>query len=180
MSGLPVIRRRYRPRTAHVSLFAAVYLVLPILLAFLLVAHIRSSVVGLEPCRRSVASPTAAFVRLTPEQSSAAMARVRTSWQLERGGPVSVEFDPADAAFECAVRPAAPVSMRRPRVSPTAYSTSLAESSAVHPLTPASLAAPPPEELAADYAPLSTEELFPRIELLRFDGLTPFKKGTRR
>ena len=111
---------------------------------------------------------------------SAAMARVRTSWQLERGDPVSVEFDPVDVAFEHAVRPAPPATVRRRKAPPAPYAASLPESPSVNPLTPPSLAAPPPEELAADYAPLSTEVLFPRAELLKFDGLTPFKKGTRR
>jgi len=180
MSGLPVIRMRYRAKKAHMSSLAGLYLVFPIALAVLAMAGLRSSILSVKPLARHSAGPTAAFVRLSPEQSAAAMARVRTSWQLERGGPVSVEFDPADAAFERAVRPAAPVSVRRPRMPALAFSANLAETSDVQPLTPPTLAAPSPEELAADYAPLSTEALFPRAELLKFDGLSPFKKGTRR
>lgn len=180
MSGLPIIRMRYRPRVSRVSSFAAVYLVVPLALAFMLATRLRSAVFGFVPRVQRAPAPTAAFVRLTADQSSAAMARVRTSWQLERGDPVSVEFDPVDVAFEHAVRPAPPATVRRRKAPPAPYAASLPESPSVNPLTPPSLAAPPPEELAADYAPLSTEVLFPRAELLKFDGLTPFKKGTRR
>ena len=176
MSGLPVIRMRYRARAARVSSLSAVYLLLPVALALLLAARIRASMSGIVPSERPRAVPCAAFVRLTPSQSEAAMARVRTSWQLERGGPVSVDFDPAEAAFGRAASPAGPVSVRRPKMQQP-YGTEMADSACTHPLAPPSMAAPPPAELAESCAPAEQAELFPREDLLKFDGLVPSKKG---
>ena len=179
MSGLPVIRERYRPHTMRVSAISVVYLLVPVALAVAMIAGVHGIFAGAQPRVRRQAGPTASFVRLSEEQSAAAMARVRTSWQLERGGLVSVEFDPADAAFESAVRPVEAITVRRPAMPPAYMSMEFAVPVGDS-LVPASKAAPEPAELDADYAPLSTEALFPRMELLKFDGLSPFKKGTRR
>lgn len=176
MSGLPVIRMRYRAHRARVSSVSSVYLLLPIAIALLLADSISGSIFSIVPGERVQAKPRASFVRLTPEQSEAAMASVRTSWQLERGGPVSVDFDPAVAAFRCATRPAGPVSVRRPKL-PQSYGANIAEFSAMHPLSPPSMAAPPPTEIAEACAPTEAAELFPRADLLKFDGLVPSKKG---
>ena len=168
---------RYRAHRARVSSVSAVYLFLPIAIALLLAARIRGSLLSIEPRERVQARPCASFVKLTPEQSEAAMASVRTSWQLERGGPVSVDFDPAVAAFRCATHPAGPVSVSRPK-QPPSYGASIAEFSGMHPLSPPSMAAPPPAELADACAPpAQAAELFPREDLLKFDGLVPSKKG---
>ena len=180
MSGLPVIRSRYRPRTARTPLAAAVYLLAPLALAALLAAKMRSIAAGMEPRERREAAPTAAFVRLGPELCAAAMARVRTSWQLERGAPESVEFDPAVAAFELAERVPLPVSVARPGMPRPSFAAKASLRAGPSSLLPPSLAAPPPSKLAEDLAPLAAESLFPRSELLYFDGMKPFKKGTRR
>ena len=180
MSGLPVIRSRYRAKAARSGPAAAVYLAVPIILGAALAAHLRGAVAGIVPRGRPAFRPSAAFVRLAPEQASAAMARVRTAWQLERGGPGPVDFDPAEAAFELAERPAAPVTIDRPRMPPPRMPSRIPGAEAEHALLPPSVAAPPPAQLDADLAPLAAETLFPRAELLRFDGLSPFRKGTRR
>lgn len=176
MSGLPVIRMRYRAHRARVSSVSAVYLLLPIAIALLLAARMRGSVLSIVPRDRAQARPRASFVRLTPEQSEAAMARVRTSWQLERGGPGSVDFDPAVAAFRYATRPVGPVSVHRPKL-PQSYGANIAEFSEVHPLRPPSMAAPPPAVLADECTPIQDAALFAREDLLKFDGLVPSKKG---
>ena len=159
---------------------SAVYLLLPLALALVLAVRIRGSILSIVPRERVQATPHASFVRLTTKQTDDAMDRVRTSWQLERGGPESLDFDPAVAAFRCATRPAGPVSVRRPKLPPS-YGANIAEFSGMHPLIPPSMAAPPPAELAeASAPPAQSAEVFSRDDLLKFDGLVPSKKGKRR